>query len=141
MPERLSPRLTAVVDALPLSPGLRVLEIGCGPGAAAREVARRVGADGHVLAIDRSAKAIAQASTESLPNLTFRQSAVEDFRLERGEAPYDVAFAVRVGALDGRHPQLEARALQAIAAALTPEGRLYVDGVLRTLPRSTPGQP
>jgi hypothetical protein len=32
----LSPRLAAVVDALPLSPGLRVLEIGGAPGAAAR---------------------------------------------------------------------------------------------------------
>jgi ubiquinone/menaquinone biosynthesis C-methylase UbiE len=55
----LSPRLKAIVEALPLRPGLRVIEIGCGPGAAAREVAERVGASGHVLAVDRSAKAIA----------------------------------------------------------------------------------
>jgi protein-L-isoaspartate O-methyltransferase len=39
----LSPRLAAIVEALPLRPGLRVLEIGCGPGAAARAVARRIG--------------------------------------------------------------------------------------------------
>lgn len=55
-----SPRLREIVDALPLCPGLRVIEIGCGPGAAAKEVARRVGPTGHVLAVDRSAKAIAQ---------------------------------------------------------------------------------
>ena len=55
----LSARLAAVVDALSLRPGLRVLEIGCGTGAAARAVADRIG-DGHVLAIDRSAKAVAQ---------------------------------------------------------------------------------
>jgi cyclopropane fatty-acyl-phospholipid synthase-like methyltransferase len=56
----LSDRLRAVVDALPLHRGIRVLEVGCGPGAAAREVARRV-VGGHVLGIDRSAAAIAHA--------------------------------------------------------------------------------
>jgi cyclopropane fatty-acyl-phospholipid synthase-like methyltransferase len=132
MSNDLSPRLRAIVDALPLRPGMRVLEIGCGPGAAAREVARRIGA-GHVLAIDRSAKAIAQASAacaEEIASgrLSLRQAAVETFELAPGEAPYDLAFAVRVGALDGRHPQHEARALARIAAALIPHGRLYIDG-------------
>jgi ubiquinone/menaquinone biosynthesis C-methylase UbiE len=32
----LSARLKTIVEALPLKPALRVLEIGCGPGAAAR---------------------------------------------------------------------------------------------------------
>jgi hypothetical protein len=35
---------------------------------------------------------------------------------------------VRVGALDGRHPELEVRALARVARALVPSGRLYVDG-------------
>jgi ubiquinone/menaquinone biosynthesis C-methylase UbiE len=129
----LSPRLAAVVDALPLTPGLRVIEIGCGPGAAAREVARRVGPDGHVLAVDRSARAIAQVITSSSELitaglLTARHVAAEELRLEVDEEPYDLAFAVRVGALDGRHPDLAHRALQRIAATLGPEGRLFVDG-------------
>jgi SAM-dependent methyltransferase len=127
----LSPRLRRVVDALPLREGMRVLEIGCGPGAAAREVARRVG-DGHVRAIDRSARAIAQAVAGSAPEigaarLSFACVAVEDFELAPGEVRFDLAFAVRVGALDGRHPELAARAHRRIAAALTPAGCLYVD--------------
>jgi SAM-dependent methyltransferase len=135
-----SARLLAVVDALPLRPGLRVLEIGCGTGAAAREIAGRIG-EGHVLAIDRSATAIAQARVLSQPELasgrlTFRQAAAEEFALEPGEAPYDLAFAVRVGALDGRHPEAGRRARRRIRAALTPTGRLFIDGgdPLREIP-------
>ncbi len=128
----LSPRLAAIVDALPLRPGMRVLEIGCGPGAAARAVARRIG-DGHVLAIDRSEKAVAQARAGSLDEiaagrLSVRRAAAEEFELQAGEAPYDIAFAIRVGALDGRHPEAEEQALRRIAAALVPGGRLFVDG-------------
>jgi SAM-dependent methyltransferase len=128
--------LAAVVDALPLREGMRVLEIGCGPGAAAREVAARV-ADargrGHVLGIDRSARAIEQAGRAcaaeiAAGSLSFRRVAVEHFVLEAGEAPFDLAFAVRVGALDGRHPELEGRAIRCIARALSRGGRLFVDG-------------
>ena len=139
-PAGLSPRLTAVVAALPLRPGLRVLEIGCGPGAAARAVAGRIG-DGRVLAIDRSATAVAQARRGAAAEiaagrLIVRQAAAEDFALEEGDAPYDLAFAVRVGALDGRHPEVGRRALRRIAAALTPTGRLFIDGgdPLREIP-------
>jgi methylase of polypeptide subunit release factors len=52
------------VDALPLQPHFRVLEIGCGTGAAARAIAARL-VTGHILAIDRSAAAIAQARAGS----------------------------------------------------------------------------
>jgi SAM-dependent methyltransferase len=127
----ISSRLLSIVDALPLRPGLRVLEIGCGPGVAAREVARRIG-DGHVLAIDRSARAIAQAvagSREEIASgrLAFRQAAAEEFELEPGEDRFDIAFAVRVGALDGRHPKAGAIARRRIAAALVPGGTLFID--------------
>lgn len=128
----LSPRLAAIVETLPLTPGLRVLEIGCGPGAAARAVAQKIG-DGHILGIDRSAKAIALAKAGckaeiASGRLSFRQVAVEKFVLREGEKPYDIAFAVRVGALDGRHPASERAVLDRIAQALVKGGRLFLDG-------------
>lgn len=128
----LSPRLAAVVDALPLRPGMRVLEIGGAPGAAARAVAARIG-DGHVLVIDRSAKGVAlternAAAEIAAGRLSVRQVAAEDFELLPGEQPYDLAFAIRVGALDGRHPAAGRVARQRIAAALAPGGRLFIDG-------------
>jgi SAM-dependent methyltransferase len=129
---QLSDRLRAVVDALPLQQGIRVLEVGCGPGAAAREVARRIGS-GHVVGIDRSAAAIAQALAGSRAEieagvLSFRRVRVEDFELEQDEAPFDLAFALRVGALDGRHPEAGRQALARLRAALAPAGRLLIDG-------------
>jgi ubiquinone/menaquinone biosynthesis C-methylase UbiE len=129
----LSPRLRAIVDALPLRPGLRVIEIGCGPGAAAREVANRVGPAGHVLAVDRSAKAIAQLTQFAgeliaAGRLTARQVAAEELELDPDDERYDLAFAVRVGAFDGRHPDAGSLALQRLARALVPGGRLFIDG-------------
>jgi 2-polyprenyl-3-methyl-5-hydroxy-6-metoxy-1,4-benzoquinol methylase len=131
MNTKLSKRLTAVVEALPLQEGIRVLEIGCGPGAMAREMARRIG-KGHVLAIDRSAKAIRQATAGSQAqiqsgSLSFRQVAIEDLTLEADQQPFDIAVAIRVGALDGRHLETEKQALQKIAKALQAHGRLFVD--------------
>nr|WP_211658656.1 methyltransferase domain-containing protein [Phytoactinopolyspora halophila] len=124
--------MAAIVDALPLTPGMRVLEIGGGSGAAARAVAGRIG-DGHICMIDRSSKSITQAEKNAATEIdagimSLRQVAVEDFELDPDEQPFDLAFAVRVGALDGRHPKAGQIALQRIADALTPQGRLFVDG-------------
>ncbi|MFF0745942.1 SAM-dependent methyltransferase [Streptomyces sp. NPDC004111] len=128
----LSRRLAEVVDALPLAPHLRVLEIGCGPGAAARAVAARLDS-GSVLAIDRSATAVALAEAAcaaeiAAGRLRVRQVAVEDFVCAPDEGPFDLVFAVRVGALDGRHPETGRTAMRRIAAALAPGGRLFLDG-------------
>ena len=38
MTNKLSKRLLDIVEALPLTEGMRVLEIGCGPGAMARGI-------------------------------------------------------------------------------------------------------
>jgi cyclopropane fatty-acyl-phospholipid synthase-like methyltransferase len=120
------------VRALPLQPDLRVLEIGCGPGAAARAVAARL-TTGHVLAIDRSAAAIAQAEAPSVNEIrsgrmSLRRVAAEEFVLQAGEEPFDLVFAVRVGAIDGRHPAAGQQVLRRIAQATTSDARLFTDG-------------
>lgn len=132
MKSKLSKRLNDIVLSLQLKDGVRVLEIGCGPGAMAREISRRI-SHGHILAIDRSAKAIQQAvegsqKELSTGKLSFRQVAAENFELAPGEELFDIAIAVRVGALDGRHPEIERQSLINIAKSLTKEGRLFIDG-------------
>lgn len=144
VPGFLSPRLAAIVNALPLQSHSRVIEIGCGPGAAARAVAARL-TTGHILAIDRSATAIAQAEAAAVDEIrsgrmSVRRVAAEDFVLQTQEEPYDVVFAVRVGALDGRHPETGQRVLQRIAGATKADARLFIDGgdPLRELPIPRP---
>ena len=132
MPVHLSPRLVAVINALPLQPHFRVLEIGCGSGAAARAVADRLDG-GHILAIDRSASAIAQAmggagDQIAAGRMRVRQVAAEEFVQLPEDEPFDLVFAVRVGALDGRHPRCGKRVMERISAATQPDARLFIDG-------------
>lgn len=128
----LSSRLQRIVDALPLRTGLRVLEVGGAPGAAAREVAARVGPTGHVLVLDRSRAGIdrTKASCEAeiaAGLLTTMCDRVENFHLPDGTEPFDLAFACRVGALDGRHPALYSESIANLATAVVPGGLLFVD--------------
>lgn len=132
MTQKISNRLSEIVDALPLKNGMRVLEVGCGTGVAAREIVKRFD-NIYVLAIDRSDKAVKQAKNNSRNeiqngNLDFLQSKIEEFELPRKSKPFDIAFAIRVGALDGRHPEIETEALNRISKALKKDGKLYIDG-------------
>jgi cyclopropane fatty-acyl-phospholipid synthase-like methyltransferase len=129
---QLSPRLAEIVDALPIRPGMRVLEIGGAPGTAARAIVERI-PEVHVLVIDRSAKGVGQmerlaASEIAAGRMSVRCIAAEEFELAPEEAPYDLAFAVRVGALDGRHPRAGEQVRDRMSAALVPGGKLLVDG-------------
>ena len=131
MSSSVSSRIMSAIDALPLKHGLRVLEIGCGSGVAAREIVRRW-PDIYVLGIDRSSAAIRQALAGSQPQIAAGQVAfcliaVEEFKLLPNEPLFDLAFALRVGALDGRYPQARALALPDLRAALVPGGRIFIN--------------
>ena len=132
MENKLSKRLEDIVNALPLKDGIRILEIGCGPGAMAREISNRI-RSGYILAIDRSEKAIQQANIGSqneikTGKLAFRKIAIEKFELDKNEKLFDIAVAIRVGALDGRHPEIEEQSLKNISRALKIDGKLFIDG-------------
>jgi hypothetical protein len=62
--------------------------------------------------------------------------AIEDCTLPSDEEPLDLVFAIRVGTLDGRHPQAGRAAIERIEAATHPRARLFIDGghPLRELP-------
>ena len=49
------------LDEAGIEPGMRVVEIGCGPGMLTVELARRVGEGGRVYAVDREPRALAMA--------------------------------------------------------------------------------
>jgi ubiquinone/menaquinone biosynthesis C-methylase UbiE len=94
-----SERLRAIVEALDVGPGDRVLEIGCGHGVAATLVCERL--DGvHLTAIDRSAKMIAAAARRNTVHVDagraeFLVARLEDVDL--GDRRFDKVFAARVG--------------------------------------------
>jgi ubiquinone/menaquinone biosynthesis C-methylase UbiE len=117
----LTPRLQWYVDALGLTAGERVLEVGCGTGQAACAMAAAAG-PGLVTAIDRSASAIdagrKNAATAGL-DLRFVESTLVDF--EGG--PFDVIAACRVNVF---WTGAAAAELQAVRRLLAPGGRLCV---------------
>jgi cyclopropane fatty-acyl-phospholipid synthase-like methyltransferase len=111
-----SERLHAIVEALDLRPGDRVLEIGCGHGVAATYVLER---GARLTAIDRSPKMV-EAARRRNPGGEFIVASLEDADL--GERRFDTIFAVRVG-LFHREPE-RARALA--ERWLAPGGTLHV---------------
>lgn len=128
---KISKRLLEIINALPLKNDLRILEIGCGTGIAAREIVNRFDTI-FVLATDRSEKAIQQSIQNSgaeisAGKLQFQKIAIEEFTLE-DHKKFDFAFAIRVGALDGRHPEIEKQALDKIKKSLKSNGKLFIDG-------------
>jgi hypothetical protein len=80
------------------------------------------------LGIDRSEAAVAAASVNMPARMSVRLVAAEDFVLLEGDEPFDLVFAVRVGALDGRYPAVGRRVMARLAAATAPGARLFVDG-------------
>ena len=87
---RYVPRLAvALADAAGVQAGMRVLDVGCGPGGLTRELTARLGAD-HVAAID-PAEQFADACRERNPGADVRVGGAEDLPWDDGE--FDAALS------------------------------------------------
>jgi SAM-dependent methyltransferase len=114
-----------LVDALGLEPGMRVLDVGCGPGRHAHALAR-LGME--VLGVDISQRFVDLATAAAPSGATFRRA---DARALDLDAEFDAAVSLCQGAfglaggpgapLDG-----DGAVLAGIARALRPGGRVAV---------------
>lgn len=107
----------AILDA---KPGERVLEVGCGLGADARELAERVGPDGAVTAIDVSQAMIDAATERHDPALDVTYERADVTSLPYGDGTFDVVRIERVL----QHVADADLACREMARVLKPGGRL-----------------
>jgi len=81
--------------AIPLSPSMHILEVGCGTGDTACHIAKSLVPDGHVTAFDQSSELIdlarQQAADAGIDNVTFECAKAQDFVLL--EDRFDVAHS------------------------------------------------
>jgi ubiquinone/menaquinone biosynthesis C-methylase UbiE len=94
------------IDALGITPGTRVLELGCGTGSMTELLVAR-GAD--VVAVDGSARMIARARTKA-PAAQFEHSRLEDYRTDRKFDQVLFAFVLHEQSASNRKEMLSAAA-------------------------------
>lgn len=110
------------LQAMALRRGQQVLDIGCGPGYLASEIAAQVGTEGRVVAIDSSRPMldIARARCAGLGSVGFQRA--DAAMLPFSDASFDVAAAVQVYLFVA---DLE-RAIRELARVLRPGGLAVV---------------
>ncbi len=115
-------RRALVRTALGAQPGERILDVGCGPGYYAADLAATVGADGLVVGVDSSPEmlTLAQSRCAGLPNVEFRKGDAAAPPAAEGE--FDAALSVQVM----EYVTDPTAALEAIGRCLVPGGRLVV---------------
>jgi ubiquinone/menaquinone biosynthesis C-methylase UbiE len=123
-----SNRASVIVEHLDLQPGMRVLDIGCGPGRLTIPMADKVGPKGDVVAIDIQPHMLRRAQEKAkhagLSNISFHEVKMGDGKLDFGQ--FDWAILVTVL---GEIPDREA-ALREVFSALKAGGVLSVTEVI-----------
>jgi ubiquinone/menaquinone biosynthesis C-methylase UbiE len=121
-------RSDVIIEHLDLQPGMTVLDIGCGPGRLTIPLARQVGPQGQVVAIDIQPGMLRRAQDKAiaanLTNIRFQEAAVGEGKLEPNQS--DRALLVTVL---GEIPDRPA-ALKEIFNALKPGGILSVTEII-----------
>jgi demethylmenaquinone methyltransferase/2-methoxy-6-polyprenyl-1,4-benzoquinol methylase len=69
-----------VVDAASLNPGGSALDLACGTGSLTRDLAKKVGPDGHVLGIDFSQEMLRAARSRPTPGVAYRLGDATDLQ-------------------------------------------------------------
>jgi ubiquinone/menaquinone biosynthesis C-methylase UbiE len=121
-------RAATIVERLEVRPSMTVLDLGCGPGRLTIPIARKVGPDGEVVAMDIQSGMLQRvrekARAANLTNIEFLQAGAGEGKLGRNR--FDRALLVTVL---GEIPDREA-ALREIFDALKPGGLLSVTEVI-----------
>jgi SAM-dependent methyltransferase len=111
-----APRVAAAAN---VSPGQRVLDVACGTGVLAREVAGRVAPSGSVVGLDLN-PAMLEVAREKRPDIAWRRGAAEALPFE------DATFDAAVSQFGLMFFQDRERALREMLRVLRPGGRLAV---------------
>ena len=102
---RFADRLNAMVDALPISPGQTVLDVGAGTGILAGVLASRVAPNGRVIAVDLSRAMLRDGKTRRPdPRIAWIQADVLDAPLARHAFDWVICYSVFPHFLDQRTP-------------------------------------
>lgn len=121
-------RAEVIIEHLALTPGMKVLDAGCGPGRLTLSLAKAVGPHGEVTAMDVQAEMLARVREKvqaaRLQNVRFLEAGLGERKLQ--EDYYDRALLVTVL---GEIPDQEA-ALAEIFRALKPGGILSVTEII-----------
>ncbi len=108
-----------------LQPGEQALDVGCGTGTLALDVARRVGAAGRVVGVDPSQEQIARARSKAARRhapVAFQIGVIE--RLAFPDQTFDVVFSTLM--MHHLPASLKQQGLAEIVRVLKPGGRLVV---------------
>lgn len=141
MAKSIADRLTYAIEILEVNPSDRVLEIGCGQGAAASLICGSL-EDGRFTAIDQSEKMIRAAEKLNAPYVSAGKArflAAPLHEADLGQSRFNKIFAINVNLFWKK----AARELERIRELLLPGGTVYVinqppsAGKLRSIAEST----